>query len=82
MPLTAEALEREYGAELARPPLSDAKSPHLLVKLLKERGIDTSRAAAWRMESRGRLAPLLEHPLRWAHLSTNTELLVMILSTN
>ena len=47
MPLFAADLERLHGAELARPPLSEAKSPYLLYKMLQERRprIDTTMQA-------------------------------------
>ena len=47
MPLFAADLERLHGAELARPPLSEAKSPYLLYKMLQERRprIDTTKQA-------------------------------------
>ena len=47
MPLFAADLERLHGAELARPPLSEAKSPYLLHKALQERRprIDTTKQA-------------------------------------
>ena len=47
MPLCAADLERLHGAELARPPLSEAKSPYLLYKMLQERRprIDTTEQA-------------------------------------
>ena len=35
--LTADALQEKYGEELARPPLSDAKTPRMLMKALLER---------------------------------------------
>ena len=36
MPLTAEELQLQYGAELVLPPLCDVKSPYLFQKLLDE----------------------------------------------
>ena len=47
MPLFAADLERLHGAELARPPLSEARSPYLLYKMLQERRprIDTTKQA-------------------------------------
>ena len=42
MTLRAEDLERQYSAELARPPLSEAKSPVFLLRALQERRIDVS----------------------------------------
>jgi len=47
MPLFAADLERLHGAELARPPLSEARSPYLLHKALEARQprIDTTRQA-------------------------------------
>ena len=47
MPLFAADLQRLHGAELARPPLSEARSPYLLHKALEERQprIDTTRQA-------------------------------------
>ena len=35
--LTADPLQTQYGEELARPPLSDAKTPRMLLKALAER---------------------------------------------
>ena len=45
MPLVAADLERLHGAELARPPLSEVRSPYLLYKALQERRprIDTTK---------------------------------------
>ena len=34
---TADTLQTQYGEELARPPLSDAKTPHKMGKALLER---------------------------------------------
>ena len=34
---TADTLQAEYGDELGRPPLSDAKTPRMLGKALRER---------------------------------------------
>ena len=47
MPLFAADLERLHGAELARPPLSEVRSPYLLYKALQERRprIDTTKQA-------------------------------------
>ena len=35
--LTADMLQDKYGEELAKPPLSDAKTPRMLLKALAER---------------------------------------------
>ena len=35
--LTADILQETYGEELARPPLSEAKTPRMLMKALLER---------------------------------------------
>ena len=35
--LTADVLQQQYGEELARPPLSDAKTPRMLMKAFLER---------------------------------------------
>ena len=35
--LTADILQEKYGDELAKPPLSDAKTPRMLLKALAER---------------------------------------------
>ena len=45
MPLFSVDLERLHGAELARPPFSEARSSILLYKLLQERRprIDTTK---------------------------------------
>ena len=34
---TADTLQTQYGEELARPPLSDAKTPRMLMKAFLER---------------------------------------------
>ena len=34
---TADTLQTQYGDELARPPLSDAKTPHMMRKALLEK---------------------------------------------
>ena len=47
MPLLARDLQRLYGAELARPPLSEVRSAYLLHRALEARRprIDTTRQA-------------------------------------
>ena len=35
--LTADSLQQQYGAELAQPPLSDAKTPRMLRNALLQR---------------------------------------------
>ena len=48
MPLLARDLQRLYGAELARPPLSEVRSAYLLHRALthdRRRGIDTTHQA-------------------------------------
>ena len=59
MPLSAGDLERLHGAELARPPLSEAKSPYLLYKMLQERRprIDTSKQVVKTWWARYRQSP-------------------------
>ena len=59
MPLFAADLERLHGAELARPPLSEARLPYLLYKMLQERRprIDTPKAAVKTWFGKYRLSP-------------------------
>ena len=51
MPLRAADLQRLYGAELAVPPLSEARSPRILWNLLQQRRIAVSEQSVktwWR----------------------------------
>ena len=59
MPLYAEDLERLHGSELARPPLSEAKSPYLLYKALQDRrpAIDTTKQTVKTEIAKYRRAP-------------------------
>ena len=57
MPLTADALQLEYGTELAEGPLSQCTSAHYLHKALTEKGIDITIGAVKQWWTNHRLPP-------------------------
>ena len=57
MPLTAAALQQQYGTELANGPLSQCTSAYFLHKALREKGIDISMGAVKQWWTSHRVQP-------------------------
>ena len=57
MPLSAKALDEQYGPELARPPLADCGGPYLLHQALRAKGIEVSYRACRTWWAKYRVVP-------------------------